>query len=149
MHQAPNGISSALLMHHQLVSAVHCLHCRLAGSGALARMPTGNARTAASGSLHPGGTTVQRPAAPDLVANATSAAVSAAASAVDLSCMEIDVVAVGMGLRFVEIETGSQVGFHPDAVPHTAHCHCGLSLGCFQHTITKSDFMYMLAILYG
>ena len=53
-----------------------------------------------------GRTATQRLAAPDLVANATNAAVSAAAAAVDLSSMEID---VGMGLRFVEIETSSQV----------------------------------------
>ena len=51
----------------------------------------------------------QRPMAPDLVADATTAAVAAAASAVDLSCMQLDVVAVGMGLRFVEIETSPQV----------------------------------------
>ena len=51
----------------------------------------------------------QRPVAPDLVADATSAAVAAAASAVDLSCLQLDVVAVGMGLRFVEIETSQQV----------------------------------------
>lgn len=56
-----------------------------------------------------GRTATQRPAAPDLVANATNAAVSAAAAAVDLSSMEIDVVAVGMGLRFVEIDSSSQV----------------------------------------
>ena len=47
--------------------------------------------------------------APDLVANAISAAVAAASSAVDLRCMEIDVVAVGMGLRFVEIQTDEKV----------------------------------------
>ena len=40
--------------------------------------------------------------APDLVANATSAAVAAASSAVDLSCMEIYVVAV-------EIQTDEKV----------------------------------------
>lgn len=65
-------------------------------------------RTAASGALLSGSTALPRPVAPDLVANATSAAVSAAASAIDLTCLEIDVVAVGMGLRFVEIETDSQ-----------------------------------------
>lgn len=68
-----------------------CVCCRLAGSG-----------TVLSGG------TVARPIAPDLVANATNAAVTAAASAIDLTSMEIDVVAVGMGLRFVEIESGNQ-----------------------------------------
>lgn len=75
------GISTPLL----------CVCCRLAGSGAVLS-----------------GGTVARPIAPDLVANATNAAVTAAASAIDLSSMEIDVVAVGMGLRFVEIESGNQ-----------------------------------------
>lgn len=55
------------------------------------------------------GAVAQRPMAPDLVADATSAAVNAAASAVNLSCMQLDVVAVGMSLRFVEIETSPQV----------------------------------------
>ena len=68
------------------------VHCRVAGSGAVLS----------------GSTATARPIAPDLVANATNAAVSAAASAIDLSSMEIDVVAVGMGVRFVEIETGNQ-----------------------------------------
>ena len=68
-----------------------CVCCRLAGSGAVLS-----------------GATVARPIAPDLVANATNAAVTAAASAMDLSSLEVDVVAVGMGLRFVEIESGNQ-----------------------------------------
>ena len=68
-----------------------CVCCRLAGSGAVLS-----------------GATVARPMAPDLVANATNAAVTAAASAIDLSSLEIDVVAVGMGLRFVEIDSGNQ-----------------------------------------
>ena len=83
--------------------------CRVAGSGAVGRMPTGTFRLAGSGAGASGGAALQRPVAPDLVANATSAAVAAASSAVDLSCMEIDVVAVGMGLRFVEIETNEKV----------------------------------------
>ena len=83
--------------------------CRVAGSGAVGRMPTGTFRLAGSGAGASGGAALQRPVAPDLVANATSAAVAAASSAVDLSCMEIDVVAVGMGLRFVEIETIEKV----------------------------------------
>ena len=81
--------------------------CRAAGSGAVAPAPSGSVRTGAAGVLLSGSAAVARPVAPDLVANATSAAVSAAASAIDLTCLEIDVVAVGMGLRFVEIETGS------------------------------------------
>jgi len=83
--------------------------CRVAGSGAVGRMPTGTFRLAGSGAGASGGAALQRPVAPDLVANATSAAVAAASSAVDLSCMEIDLVAVGMGLRFVEIETNEKV----------------------------------------
>ena len=81
----------------------------MAGSGAVGRMPTGTFRLAGSGAGASGGAALQRPVAPDLVANATSAAVAAASSAVDLSCIEIDVVAVGMGLRFVEIETNEKV----------------------------------------
>ena len=73
-----------------------CSCCRIAGSGTV------------SGALLSGGAAIPRPMAPDLIANATNAAVSAAASAVDLTSMEIDVVAVGMGLRFVEIETGKR-----------------------------------------
>ena len=83
----------------------------MAGSAAVGRMPTGTFRLAGSGAGASGGAALQRPVAPDLVANATSAAVAAASSAVDLSCMEIDVVAVGMGLRFVEIETNEKVWF--------------------------------------
>lgn len=90
------------------VASLTCVSCRAAGSGAVAQGPIGSMRTAASGALLSGSPAVLRPVAPDLVANATSAAVSAAASAIDLTCLEIDVVAVGMGLRFVEIETGSQ-----------------------------------------
>ena len=82
---------------------------RVAGSTTLGRMPTGTLRMAGSGAGASGGAALQRPVAPDLVANATSAAVAAASSAVDLSCMEIDVVAVGMGLRFVEIQTDEKV----------------------------------------
>ncbi len=83
--------------------------CRVAGSGAVGRMPTGTFHLAGSGAGASGGAALQRPVAPDLVANATSAAVAAASSAVDLSCVEIDMVAVGMGLRFVEIETNEKV----------------------------------------
>ena len=81
----------------------------MGGSTALGPMPTGTLRMAGSGAGASGGAALQQPVAPDLVANATSAAVAAASSAVDLSCMEIDVVAVGMGLRFVEIQTDAKV----------------------------------------
>ena len=80
----------------------------MAASGTLGRVQAGTQRIA--GTLASSGTALQRPVAPDLVADATSAAVSAAAAAVDLSCMELDVVAVGMGLRFVELETNQKVG---------------------------------------
>ena len=64
---------------------------------------------AGSGAGTSGVAALQRPVAPDLVGNATNVAVAAAAAAIDLSSMEIDVVAVGMGLRFVEIQTNEMV----------------------------------------
>lgn len=79
------------------------MSCRVAASGAVSSMKTGTMRKGGSGAV------AQRSMAPDLVADATNAAVNAAASAVDLSCMQLDVVAVGMSLRFVEIETSGQV----------------------------------------
>ena len=79
------------------------LPCRVGASGAVSSMKTGTMRKGGSGAV------AQRPMAPDLVADATTAAVAAAAAAVDLSCMQLDVAAVGMGLRFVEIETSPQV----------------------------------------
>ena len=79
------------------------LFCRVGASGAVSSVKTGTLHKGGSGAV------AQRPMAPDLVADATTAAVAAAASAVDLSCMQLDVVAVGMGLRFVEIETSPQV----------------------------------------
>lgn len=105
-------LSVCMLMDTQIFSHVNWPKyvCRVAGSGVVGRMPTGTFR-AGSGAGASGGAALQRPVAPDLVANATSAAVAAASSAVDLSCMEIDVVAVGMGLRFVEIETNEKVCF--------------------------------------
>ena len=90
-----------------LLSTERAGFCRVAASGTLGRVQAGTQRVA--GTLASSGAALQRPVAPDLVADATSAAVSAAAAAVDLSCMELDVVAVGMGLRFVELET-NQVG---------------------------------------
>lgn len=75
-------------------------------------MPPGTTRLGGSGAVGAGSAAGLRPAAPDLVADATTAAVSAAAAAVDLTCLELEVVAVGMGLRFVEIETHKKVRAH-------------------------------------
>ena len=114
-HECIVGISIPLL----------CVWCRLPGSGA-----------AVSGG------TVARPIAPDLVANATNAAVTAAASAIDLSSMEIDVVAVGMGLRFVEIESGNQEVCYSCLYPrHTVHCAkaaAATCICCSKHVLAAS-----------
>ena len=107
---------------------------RVTGSGGSAHQPRGSVQPSASDTLLSGSTHTQNPVAPDLIANATDAAVAAAVSAVNLTSTEIEVVAVGMGLRFVELDTSGQVTTRW----HHGHQACfgdGLLPTCFKLTL--------------
>ena len=58
-----------------------------------------------------------RAVAPDLVEDARSAVTAAAAQTLQSKTLLLEVEAVGMGLRFVEIEAAQQVGMRGSSLP--------------------------------